>query len=145
MANAYTWHLPDGFKDGDMVTIKGLAPIDGTVFSINFISDSDFDSSDVIFHMACRYRHDQIAFNTMNKGENWMSEESYNQTGTLVAGKRFIILIVLKRNRFMVTTNGTHFATFNVRKSNTYIKYLYIKHLKTLDSEWKDRYHVYCV
>ncbi|GJQ78957.1 putative galectin [Trypoxylus dichotomus] len=127
MVKTYTWPLPDGFNDGDMVTIKGSLPTGGSAFSINFLSGSDFDNSDIIFHMASRYNHDQIVFNTKNNGGNWMNEEIYNESRALIAGRRFSILIALQGNKFMITTNGTHFAVFNVRKSNTYIRYLNIK------------------
>ncbi|GJQ78956.1 putative galectin, partial [Trypoxylus dichotomus] len=101
MVKTYTWPLLDGFNEGDMVAIKGSLPTGGSAFSINFLSGSDFDDSDIIFHMASRYSLGQIVFNTKNKGGNWMNEETYKDVQVLTAGKSFNILIALQASKFM--------------------------------------------
>ncbi|KRT82653.1 hypothetical protein AMK59_4512, partial [Oryctes borbonicus] len=121
----YTWPLPNGFNDGDMATIKGSVPIDGSAFSINFMAGSNLGSSDILFHMGSRYTIDQIEFNTRNSG-NWTAQETHNEAGAIVAGRYFTIFITLKCDQYTVTTNGRHFATFKKRKSNSHITYLVI-------------------
>ncbi|KRT82654.1 hypothetical protein AMK59_4513, partial [Oryctes borbonicus] len=125
-AHTYSWPLPTGFNEGDMATVKGSLPVGGSIFSINFMGGPEMLKSDIIFHMDNRYASDQIVINTKDIDANWLNEEIYKDSGALVGGRHFTVIIVLKGDQFMITTNGRHFITFKVRKSNSYIKYLYI-------------------
>ncbi|GJQ71020.1 putative galectin [Trypoxylus dichotomus] len=125
-AHSYKWPLPTGHNDGDMITVKGSLPIGGSRFHITFATENDLAIGDIIFHIDYRYAQDLIVLNTRNDSVNWMAEERYTGTGAVVAGRHFTILIVLRFNQYMVTTNGRHFLTFNVRKPSSYTKYMSI-------------------
>ncbi|GJQ71019.1 putative lectin, galactoside-binding, soluble, 9 (galectin 9)-like 1 [Trypoxylus dichotomus] len=124
-ANTYIWPLPNGFNDGDMITLKGTLPIGGSRFHINFLAESDYRKGDIFLHIGYRYEQNLIVFNTRD-GATWISEERYANTSAVVAGRYFTTLIVLRFNQYMVTTNGRHFVTFDARKASSNIKYLSI-------------------
>ncbi|GJQ71026.1 putative galectin [Trypoxylus dichotomus] len=124
-AHTYTWPLPMGLSDGNMITVKGSLPVTGRLFHINFMTESNFTNGDIIFHISYRYADKLLVFNTRNAA-NWMTEERYTDITAVKAGKYFTILIVYRYNQYMVTTNGRHFVTFNICKPSSCIKYMSI-------------------
>ncbi|GJQ71021.1 putative lectin, galactoside-binding, soluble, 9 (galectin 9)-like 1 [Trypoxylus dichotomus] len=125
-AHMYTWPLPYGLSDGDMITLKGSLPIGGSSFHIDFGTENDLKKGDIFLHIAYRYAQDLIVLNTRNGSADWVAEERYADTGAVVAGRQFTILIVLKCDQYMITTNGRHFITFKVRNPSSGIKYMFI-------------------
>lgn len=77
-------------------------------FNINFQTQNDYNTSDIILHVSVRVAEGVIIFNTKDSGK-WLSEQKGN-TLAIGVGKEFEILVACEANQFRVSNYLNSFS-----------------------------------
>ncbi|KAK9754973.1 Galactoside-binding lectin [Popillia japonica] len=124
MEQTYNWPLNNGFAPGTMLRLRGTIPTGGKLFNINFQTNNNYNTSDLIFHASIRARENLFIMNTKDSGK-WMTEQRITSSA-IAPGREFEILIACEQKQFRVSVNGFHLADFAMRRAHTLIKALSI-------------------
>ncbi|XP_059939112.1 galectin-7-like [Mesoplodon densirostris] len=108
----YRVPLPDGFKVGTVMKVRGVVPEDAESFHINLMC-SDKDDSDIVLHFNPRPGKSTVVINTLKCG-NWGPEERGSDPAFL-RGETFDLLLIAKREGFKFVLGDKEYYEFRYR------------------------------